>query len=328
VPDQGKAKWLAEHGAPDSRAEVTIVADIEDWEAAGLSVKDDGQLEGGNSYHLGEVVKRLCKQAWETTGSIPDEIDGADVIVGMTRMAEDQVDEYIAEVQEKGVSEGDRSDTGTVETTEGEPEVKLSHLRYFARCRYSIGPLSIDDVRQHPRVLEELADLMAEADRRTEEARQEAVDRLPTVQAERRAEAERKVEAERVAKAERATWIDEHGSTRLRRLVAEEIVHAAVYRDERLALERPAWTWYNNTYGTDEEPRNAPMEALEMLDKAREVDEEAELRYWRPTEDDIDSDQEIYSMDDLPDWRGYVATAGFLGREIVFGLPEECIRRK
>ena len=69
---------------------------------------------------------------------------------------------------------------------------------------------------------------------------------------------------------ERRDWIAAHGSPRLRRLVKENIEHKAVYRDERLAADRPGWMWADKD-DDFEEARNAPEAALDLIDKARET---------------------------------------------------------
>lgn len=142
------------------------------------------------------------------------------------------------------------------------------------------------------------------------------VDSAERKEAEAKAKRLAAVEAERLAAVEAERWIAAHGSERLRRLVEEEIEHQAAYRSERLAVERPGWRWAANVSGDHSEPRNATTSALELLDAARAAGEpEAELRYWvDEPESEYDDDQRI--------WRGYVAVATYLGREIVWGGPE------
>lgn len=108
---------------------------------------------------------------------------------------------------------------------------------------------------------------------------------------------------------ERADWIAEHGSERLRRLVAEGIEHDAVYRDERLAVDRPGWDWLaDSDWGEASlaEPRNASEAALRLLDRARKSDPAAHLQYFVLQQDDDTTD------------RGYVVVTEFLGRDIVW----------
>lgn len=49
--------------------------------------------------------------------------------------------------------------------------------------------------------------------------------------------------------AEALSWIEAHGSPRLRALVREKIEYDRVYRDERIAAERPGWQWGNLVCG-------------------------------------------------------------------------------
>jgi hypothetical protein len=138
--------------------------------------------------------------------------------------------------------------------------------------------------------------------------------------AEAQAEGER-LYAEEVAKckaedAVRAAWIEAYGSTRLKRLLKEKIEHAAVYRDERLALERPGWAWQLKAEDTDA-PRNPPEAALDLLDEARAQVPDAKLVYVRSyrkaTEDEwdeADGDGEIAE-------RCYKAQSTFMGHSIL-----------
>jgi len=68
--------------------------------------------------------------------------------------------------------------------------------------------------------------------------------------------------------AERDAWIRAHGSSRLQRLLAEDIPLAATYRDERLAMERPGWRWEEANEETDD-LRDATEAALDALDAVR-----------------------------------------------------------
>lgn len=118
-----------------------------------------------------------------------------------------------------------------------------------------------------------------------------------------------KLAAEEAEAVERNSWIAEHGSPRLRRLAAESIECGAVYRDERLAAERPGWEWEDaipDGLAEREAPRNAPEAALDLLDRARETAPDATLGF----------------VADADHGRGYVASATFLGRAIVLGRDQ------
>ena len=114
---------------------------------------------------------------------------------------------------------------------------------------------------------------------------------------------------------ERLDWIAAHGSPRLHRLVKENIEYKAVYRDERLAVDRPGWMWdWDNDF---EEARNAPEAALDLLDKARATipGQAVWLRYV------ISRDEETGDKR-----RSYVALGQFLGKSIVFEEAVEADR--
>jgi hypothetical protein len=132
-----------------------------------------------------------------------------------------------------------------------------------------------------------------------------------------------RIEADRASEeAERRRWIEEHGSERLRRCLAEGIEHGAIYRDERLALERPGWRWLEKVVGDTDEARNPPEEAFAVLDEARKIEPAAKLRYYKLIRRYTDA--QLDEVADDPDFEpgdvtGYVAEAEFLGRTIVFG---------
>jgi hypothetical protein len=139
-----------------------------------------------------------------------------------------------------------------------------------------------------------------------------------------RQEAEKKqakADLEAAALAEVQAWADEHGSMRLRRCLEEGIECSAIYRDERLAVERPGWRWEVSVPGDQSYPRNPPAEAFDLLDQARQMDPEAQLVRWTVERDDDDDqyDEEPYSK---YSYQGYAATSTFLGYYVIFGGPD------
>lgn len=132
-------------------------------------------------------------------------------------------------------------------------------------------------------------------------------------------EAAKRAADEEIAReiAARDEWIAAHGSKRLKLAAQEGIECQAIYRDERLALERPGWRWSADYRGEYSDPRNPTLEALESLELARKVAPDAKLAYW---EAEIEHDDEENET-----WRGYCAVAHFLDREIVFGLPDSLL---
>jgi len=75
-------------------------------------------------------------------------------------------------------------------------------------------------------------------------------------------------------------WSEEHGSPRLRRIATEGLLGSSmsVYRDERLAIDRPGWSWQPVSV-TLREPAAPDVEEFELLDEARESDPDARLRF-------------------------------------------------
>lgn len=132
-------------------------------------------------------------------------------------------------------------------------------------------------------------------------------------------EEERTKEGARLAtESIRDGWIREHGSERLRWLLDEGLELDAVYRDERLALERPGWQWSARVDGAGKDPRNPPLEAKAILDEARKLEPGAVLR-WLVVEHEHDESCEGLD-EDCQTYQStrYIAGAEFLGKEILF----------
>jgi hypothetical protein len=131
---------------------------------------------------------------------------------------------------------------------------------------------------------------------------------------------------------ERAAWIADYGSPRLRSL-AEGIDHHSVYRDERIALERPGWMWQRDVPGDAKGLRNAPERALALLAEARKSAPDAQLVLWeielnkgamRATIPERWNDLWHFTTnneDTVTGLRGFVAIAEYLARVIIFGGP-------
>jgi len=122
--------------------------------------------------------------------------------------------------------------------------------------------------------------------------------------------------------ADRAAWIEAHGSPRLKRLAAEGIEYMATYRDERLAIERPDWEWKpRNLYLS--EPRNAPLEAIALLDEARKTESSCKLSYYKVYRKAEDIEDEYYDYGEANDdgevvvERGYCASTEYLTYSII-----------
>lgn len=158
------------------------------------------------------------------------------------------------------------------------------------------------------------------------EAKKQAAIRAAEAEAIRRLEAEeqrkaRAAEADRQAEVGRNAWIAEHGSTRLKRLLAEGIELENTYLDERIALERPGWAYQYDRRGEANEARNARQTGLDLLDEARKTAPQAKLVWWTVEHEHDDCGE----YDECPkyDWKGYACTSTFLGIETVFGVPTD-----
>lgn len=116
--------------------------------------------------------------------------------------------------------------------------------------------------------------------RRAEDLRSEAFASEDARSVEERDERQ-KAEREAAKERERLAWIEAHGSPRLRALVREGIEYERVYRDERLAAERPGWMWESMLCGAAEAAHGPSVtdEHLAALEAARQVEPAAQLRW-------------------------------------------------
>ena len=112
------------------------------------------------------------------------------------------------------------------------------------------------------------------------------ISRLPKdLQTRVQAEQDRRIEA---AIIEDTEWIHAYGSTRLQKAVAAGMLYdcASILRDERLAMDRPGWTWASEMETDD--IRNPSESALDALLAAREKFPHAELLRVGTEVDDAD----------------------------------------
>ena len=172
------------------------------------------------------------------------------------------------------------------------------YLRQEVQKGIETGKWLAEDLlnRADPSLVARYREVAAE---REEKARADREAKQAKAKAERLAKRAREEAAEAEKKANIAAWIEAHGSPRLRRLLKEGFDLDAVYRDERLAIERPGWVL--GSPGDTEDPRNAPTAALDMLDEARKTEPAARLQYFK-------SD----------DARGYLCESTFMGRWMHF----------
>lgn len=145
------------------------------------------------------------------------------------------------------------------------------------------------------------------------------------------AAAAREAEKKAAAQAIELAWIKEGGSPRLRRIVELGLGYGGLYRDERLAAERPGWIWeVEMSFPFREKDAYLPtLEDLDDLDRAtsylahtcdaspavlrrvtvyRHLTDEEQSDWQGPEKVDSDGDIEIA--------RGHAIKATFLGQPI------------
>jgi hypothetical protein len=140
-----------------------------------------------------------------------------------------------------------------------------------------------------------------------------------TKQVERREKAKQEAKrAEKQARTdydnERAAWISEHGSPRLKRLAEEKLRHNETYLTERLAAERPGWSYHEDVCGEEKKIRDAESDALDALDEARQTAPDATLG-WLSDSCHLDGCE--HELGDELFEPGPALFADFLGHRIV-----------
>jgi hypothetical protein len=140
-----------------------------------------------------------------------------------------------------------------------------------------------------------------------------------------------KAEAKAAYNAERAAWISEHGSPRLKRMLAEGVRLNNTYLDERLAAERPDWKYYEDICGEEKGIRDPEQAVFDALDEARKVAPDARVAWLADGEHVFNRrDQHGDSMCECGasvDGEGFrpgpIAVSEFMGHQIILRLAEE-----
>jgi len=98
--------------------------------------------------------------------------------------------------------------------------------------------------------------------------------------------------------ADAKNWVQAYGSSRLRKAVATGLLTQSMgaYRDERLSIEHPLWSWWDPKTDSAKSIVNPSEEDLDALMKARGFDERARLIFFSG--------------------QGPTVTASYLGRQI------------
>lgn len=210
---------------------------------------------------------------------------------------------------------------GTVTFTE-QPSYTKSAIN---SVRHILQESLIDTFRQTGKTPEsiDITDLITEYHEQEEREKAERVE-ADRIRNEERLQKEARVKNENEAfKNEMAEWITAHGSDRLKFCFAENIDCETAYRDERIISDRPGWWWDSGLRGSSKAPRNPPIDAFDVLKEARKVQPDATLYYH--TEDGfyVEDEDGERTGEEVEKWRGYVAEATFLGKTIVFGIPED-----
>lgn len=109
--------------------------------------------------------------------------------------------------------------------------------------------------------------------------------------------------AQQAYREQRDAWVMDHGSEHLRACLWEGIPMDRLYKNERMAADRPGWQWCEQVAGSAKEPRNPPSEAMAKLMEARKVDPACKLVF-------------------VPEADDYGVLGEFLGEKIVTAWPD------
>lgn len=212
--------------------------------------------------------------------------------------------EALEALQSRGMTQGSSSYIQNLQNSKGK-EFPVYYYPVSMKFPYDARHAeNCQDIVESPEFKTWEAEVKAENDRRIAEALATTRNRIDAEEAKEAAEL-----------AEMSVWVEAHGSERLKRCLAEGIEFGGAYRDERLSLERPGWSWDADTQGKDSDPYQPDVDDFRLLDECRDVDPRCELRYWKIEEDD----------NGFETWDGFVVTSVFLGRKIVYGVPPEYV---
>lgn len=188
-----------------------------------------------------------------------------------------RIDEYNATAQRQAIEQNKRE---LLERIEAEGPAVLVRRDTLGRQQISPPPAcyafttAAGETRQRHLTLEDLQNdgRFALALSRAGQLAKELGEQQRIREAEQRqAKIEAKRQAEIQAEAERDAWVREHGSERLRKALelGELDCCQRAYENERLAAELPGWQW-DPPESRWNDPLNPSLQALEMLEKARQ----------------------------------------------------------
>lgn len=235
VPEgqEERVAWLDKYGAPPASVEVSYTAPLETWARICKVLPDGSIMMPGCRYGVPDLRELLIQAVVDIareTGAVLDEVDA--------EVAGKCIDDY----------------QFRVETYEAEQTRKIAEQGQKYLSGETCSP---------PCHLERLDEEM----RAAIEAKKARIEQECKENHERR-EAEKQA-AKDAYDAERAAWIETNGSRRLQLMLAEGIGLDQTYRDERLAAERPGWSWYEDICGMTTTIRDTSEAALDALLTAR-----------------------------------------------------------
>jgi hypothetical protein len=244
------------------RAEVGCTADIRLW-APIVDVREDGSV-GYLPSAVGDALDVAAYRLIAETGQVPAELPRELVKAVLVRLAADRVAREEATAADRVAR--DAAEEAHVASWLALPDADFdeSYDRYV--CDNGASEMCAPGLA-NLRPYNQTASLKAriEATRATRDAS------IAT--------------AKRAADIERDSWINAHGSTRLRKALALGLAGSeqAIYEEERLAVERPGWRC--ELVREERATAIAPTEeALDALTAARQVDPDCQL-VWLKSRD-------------------------------------------
>ena len=286
-------EFIDKYGPLKPISEVRIFATAKQFVDFGYGINASGQvyfLFSGDSLSLKRAIKDAIAECVRVTGVIESSYDGLLLV---------RAKQIVAEREEEEARERAKSQENFVAQA-----LKLPASEFVVPAKFVNGNIyPAKKIVPHDKIGDCVFwDL---ADSRLNDLNKE-IDRLiAESDANAKAEEAAKKAADLAVEAEKAQWIEQHGSARLKRCVAEDINCQGLYETERLALDRPDFVYKDTVEWACSEPVNPPEAAFDFLDLMRKTAPDAVLKFV-----------------DYIDWRGYVVLAEYMGKKIVAGGPQ------
>jgi len=294
--------WLERYGKPDTARRVELTAPLPMWASAGMEFNELGEL----TPYYPRLPGERCWPCWTKEPYSTPRTDAYRLPDG--RRVEDAYPSWERLLGDALLARVTVSGPRGLELTADEVGQMIDTAGKVRRCwaaDYAAAQAEVD----RKRAIYAAEQDEAKAARKVADA----------------AEAATKIRVAADAQQVRDEWVRQHGSERLKLGLAAGLLDSllSVYRDERLALERPGWHWESDEQGVEvlHDPRQPTEAALRALIEAQRTDPGAHLQ-WSHTahtwdcatqrDEDCDCDRETGGRE--------VLASTYLGRSILLDV--------